>query len=118
LLVPLVIPFQHVAWDAVPTEAPAPGIERRMVVGERLMICRLRFDPFVVTPVHSHPHEQMTIVERGRVRFFVEGEERIVQAGDVLHFPSNVRHGATMMDEEVVLIDIFTPIREDFLPQA
>jgi quercetin dioxygenase-like cupin family protein len=114
-IVPSVMPFQHVAWDSVPVESPAPGIDRQMVVGERLMICRLRFDPFVVTPVHSHVHEQMTIVERGRVRFFVEGEERIVQAGDVLHFPSNVQHGATMLDEEVVLIDIFTPIREDFL---
>ena len=115
---PSVIPVQHVAWDAVPVESVAPGIDRRMIVGERLMICRLRFDPFVVTPVHSHPHEQMTIVERGRVRFFVEGEERIVEAGEVLHFPSNVRHGATMMDEEVVLVDIFTPIREDFLPRT
>jgi hypothetical protein len=34
----------------------------------------------------------------------------------VLHFPSNILHGATMLDEEVVLVDIFTPIREDFLP--
>ncbi len=115
---PSVIPFQHVAWETLPVEALAPGIERRMIVGERLMICRLRFDPFVVTPVHTHPHEQMTIVERGRVRFFIEGEERIVHAGDVLHFPSNIEHGATMMDEEVVLIDIFTPLREDFLPRT
>lgn len=112
---PPVMPFQHIAWDAVPAESPAPGIERRMVVGDRLMICRLRFDPFVVTPVHSHPHEQMTIVERGHVKFFIDGEERIVHAGDVLQFPSNIQHGATMLDEEVVLIDIFTPIREDFL---
>jgi quercetin dioxygenase-like cupin family protein len=57
----------------------------------------------------------MTIVEKGRVRFFIEGEEKIAEPGDVLHFPSNCWHGATMLDEEVVLIDIFTPIREDFL---
>jgi quercetin dioxygenase-like cupin family protein len=57
----------------------------------------------------------MTIIERGRVRFDVNGTERIVSAGDILHFPSNMRHGATMLDEPVVLIDIFTPIREDFL---
>ena len=57
----------------------------------------------------------MTIVERGRVRFFIEGKEQIASAGDVLHFPSNCWHGATMMDEEVVLIDIFSPLREDFL---
>ncbi len=57
----------------------------------------------------------MTIVERGKVRFFIEGKEQIASAGDVLHFPSKCWHGATMMDEEVVLIDIFTPLREDFL---
>jgi quercetin dioxygenase-like cupin family protein len=86
-----------------------------MVVGDQVMICRFRFEPLLVTPQHSHPHEQMSIVVSGRVRFFVEGEERIALPGDVLHFPSNCRHGATMMDEEVVLIDIFTPVREDFL---
>ena len=39
----------------------------------------------------------------------------MVAAGDVLDFPPNVAHGATMLDEEVVLIDIFSPIREEFL---
>jgi quercetin dioxygenase-like cupin family protein len=52
---------------------------------------------------------------QGRVKFFIGGEERIVSAGDVLHFPPHNRHGATMLDEEVILIDIFSPIREDFL---
>ena len=102
-------------WDSIPTEAVGDGIRRQMVTGERLMMCRLQLAPHTVTPVHSHPHEQMTIIERGRVRFTVDGAERIVTAGDILHFPSNMQHGATMLDEPVVLIDIFTPIREDFL---
>src|ERR687884_1208479 len=106
---------QHVSWSAVPVERPAEGIERQMVVGQNMMICRFRFAPLLVTPEHAHPHEQMSIVVSGRVRFFIEGEERIAVPGDVLHFPSNCWHGATMLDEEVVLIDIFTPIREDFL---
>lgn len=106
---------QHLNWANIPVEQIADGIERQMIVGEKLMICRLRFDPFVVTPEHDHPHEQMTIVERGKVRFFIEGAERIAVAGDVLQFPSKCWHGATMMDEEVVLIDIFTPLREEFL---
>ena len=89
-----------------------------MVVGQRLMICRFRFAPLLVTPEHTHPHEQTSMVVSGRVRFFVEGTERIAVPGDVLHFPSNCLHGATMMDEEVVLIDIFTPVREDFLETA
>jgi quercetin dioxygenase-like cupin family protein len=105
----------HVNWETIPIEHPFEGIERQMVVGDSLMICRFRFKPLLVTPEHRHPHEQMSMVVSGRVRFFVEGEERIAVPGDVLHFPSNTLHGATMMDEEVVLIDIFTPIREDFL---
>ena len=106
---------QLIAWDRLPADHPAEGIERRMVWGERLMICRLTFRPHVVTAVHSHPHEQMTIVERGRVRFTIDGQERIAETGDVLHFPSNLPHGATILDQETVLVDIFSPIREDFL---
>jgi quercetin dioxygenase-like cupin family protein len=55
------------------------------------------------------------MVMKGKVKFTISGEERIVKAGDVLHFPSHNLHGATMLDEEVVLIDVFSPIREDFL---
>ena len=109
---------QNLNWSTIPIEHPAEGIERQMVVGQQMMICRFRFAPLLVTPQHRHPHEQMSIVVQGRVRFFIEGEERIVSPGDVLHFPSNCLHGATMMDEEVVLIDIFTPVREDFLSPA
>ena len=105
-------------WSKVPIEKPSEGIERQMVVGQNVMLCRLRFAPFLVTPAHSHPHEQMTLVMQGKVKFIVGDEERIVSAGDVLHFPPNNWHGATMLDEEVILIDIFSPIREDFLKIA
>lgn len=102
-------------WTKVPVEHPAPGIKRQMVVGQNVMVVRFAFEPFLITPEHTHPHEQMTLVMKGKVKFFISGEEHIVSAGDVLHFPPHNRHGATMLDEEVVLIDIFSPIREDFL---
>jgi quercetin dioxygenase-like cupin family protein len=111
-----VLQFQHADWRSIPIERIGDGIERQMIWGERLMVCRLHFAPGVVTAVHSHPHEQITIVERGRVLFSIDGQERIATAGDVLHFAPNLRHGATMLGEEVVLIDIFSPLREDFLP--
>jgi quercetin dioxygenase-like cupin family protein len=107
--------FRQRNWAETPAERIAEGIERQIVTGERMMICRLSFAPAVVTAVHSHPHEQMTIVERGRVRFHVAGEERLASAGDVLLFVSGVEHGATILDEPAVLIDIFSPPREDFL---
>ena len=105
-------------WERVPFEQPAPGIHRQMVVGENFMMVRFTFDPFLVTPEHTHPHEQMTLVIKGKVKFTIEGEVKIVSPGDVLHFPPHNRHGATMLDEEVVLIDIFSPIREDFLADS
>jgi len=102
-------------WSKVPVERIEEGIQRQMVVGQNVMICRFRFAPFVVTPAHSHRHEQMSLIVQGKVKFILGDEERIVSAGDVLHFPPDFRHGATMLDEEVILIDIFSPIREDFL---
>ena len=107
--------FQHLDWSAIPVESVAQGITRQMVSGDRLMVCRLTLAARTVTPVHSHVHEQITLVERGRADFFVEGQRRTASAGDVLLFPSGIQLGASMLDEEVVLIDIFSPPREDFL---
>jgi len=107
--------FQHTDWSAVPVEQVAEGIRRQMVVGDRVMVCRLTIAAHTVTPIHTHVHEQMTLVERGRADFFIEGKRRTAKAGDVLLFPSGIQHGATMLEDEVVLIDIFSPPREDFL---
>jgi 2-deoxy-D-gluconate 3-dehydrogenase len=60
----------------------------------------------------------MTIVERGPVLFTIGNTERVVNTGEVLHFPPNTWHGATMLDEDVILVDIFSPVREDFLPDG
>jgi quercetin dioxygenase-like cupin family protein len=102
-------------WDEVPIEQIADGIQRQMIVGDRLMVCRLTFRPHTDTAVHAHPHEQLTFVEKGRVRFAIGSETHVATAGEVLHFAPGVMHGATILDEESVLIDVFTPIREDFL---
>jgi quercetin dioxygenase-like cupin family protein len=64
-------------WQAIPSEEVGEGIQRQMVVGEKLMICRLTIQPRVVTAVHAHAHEQMTIVERGRVLYIIDGVERV-----------------------------------------
>jgi quercetin dioxygenase-like cupin family protein len=107
--------FQHRDWSSIPVEHIATGITRQMIWGDRLMVCRLTLAAHVITAVHSHPHEQITLVERGRAEFTIEGQKRVASAGEFLVFPSNCQHGATMLDEEVVLIDIFSPPREDFL---
>ena len=107
--------FQQLDWSAIPIEQVADGITRQMVVGDRVMVCRLTLAARTVTPIHTHMHEQLTLVERGEADFFIEGKRRTAKAGDVLLFPSGIQHGATMLEEEVVLIDIFSPPRADFL---
>jgi quercetin dioxygenase-like cupin family protein len=102
-------------WERVPAEQVADGIKRQMVVGVNVMVCRFTFAPFVVTDVHTHPHEQITLVMAGKVKFTIGEQTYIAAAGDVLHFPPNAPHGAAILDEEVTLIDIFSPIRHDFL---
>ena len=114
---PLLAAFTHRDWSGIPVERVADGVVRQMIHGERLMVCRLTIAARTVTPIHSHVHEQITLVERGSADFFVEGERKTARAGDVLLFPSNIGHGATTLDEEVVLIDIFSPPREEFLPR-
>ena len=109
--------FQHTDWSAVPVEQVAEGVHAPD--GHRRSRDGVPPDaspPHTVTPIHTHVHEQITLVERGSADFFVEGQRRTAKAGDVLVFPSGILHGATMLDEEVVLIDIFSPPREDFLP--
>lgn len=102
-------------WENLPIENLPDNIERQMIVGENIMICRLKFPPHTVSTPHEHPHEQITLVEKGKAKFIIGNEEKIVSAGDILHFPPNIWHGATVLDEEVILVDIFSPIRKDFL---
>ena len=68
-------------WASVRREQLAEGVVRQMIYGEKLMICRLTFAPGTVTTAHDHIHEQMTIVEKGRVRFVVGSEEKVFGPG-------------------------------------
>lgn len=102
-------------WSAVAGEVLRDGVVRQMMHGERLMICRLTIAAGTALPAHRHHHEQITIVEKGQVRYVLGSEERVFGPGDVVLLPGEFWHGATMLDEDVVLIDVFSPIREDFL---
>src|SRR3954468_3723120 len=93
-------------WDNIPVETFDNGAKRQMMVGDNLMICRFQFPANLVTPAHKHVHEQMTMVRKGRVAFIIGEEKIIAEEGDILHFPPNCWHGATMLDEDVELIDV------------
>ena len=74
------------------------------------------FSRGAVGEVHTHPHTQMSYVESGAFKVEIGDQEQVLTAGDSFFVPSESPHGAVCL-EEGVLIDVFSPSREDFLPQ-
>ncbi len=103
-------------WDEMPKERVTDQIHRRIVTGERMMMAQVLLDEGAVVPTHSHVHEQISHVVEGSLRFWIgaDEEEIVVNAGEVLHIPSNVPHKAEAL-EDMVGIDVFSPPREDWL---
>ena len=100
-----------------------PGVRRRtLAAGERLMQMLVEFAPGAAVPEHRHPHEQMSHVLRGSIRFDLgaAGETHPAHTlelseGDTLSIPGDVPHGATARSEGALLIETFSPPREDLL---
>ncbi len=91
------------------------GIKRKIVAySDNIMVCELSFAKDAVGALHSHPHEQATYILKGSFEFTIGDEVRVVKAGDCLYKQPNIVHGAKAL-EDSVLIDVFTPMREDFL---
>ena len=82
----------------------------------KLMLVHMTFHKKNDDPgMHSHPHEQIVYVEKGKIEFIVEGESFVLGQGDSIYVEPNVEHGAKALEEESVVLDIFSPQREDFL---
>ena len=93
-----------------------PGIRRRLVaVGSRVMAIRVELDRGSVLPAHSHPHEQIGFVVSGRLRFNVAGETSLLQGGDGYSIPGGANHSVEEVIEDSVVVDVFSPVREEYL---
>lgn len=91
------------------------GIKRQILGYNReIMMVRVWFDEHAVGQLHSHYHSQVSYVESGRFDVTVGDETRSLKAGDSFFIPPNVTHGA-VCKEAGVLLDVFSPVREDFL---
>ena len=100
--------------DIVPTY-PDPGITRRILArGGAIMGVEATFAKGAVGAAHRHPHEQFSYILSGSFEYQVEGEKYILHKGDTYYVAPNELHGATAL-EDAVILDIFTPQREDFL---
>jgi quercetin dioxygenase-like cupin family protein len=101
----------------LPWEQTAPGMKRKiMAYDDHLMLVKVAFEKGGIGTVHSHYHTQITHVESGIFEVQIGGEKKILSAGDAFYVPPHAEHGAVCL-EAGVLIDVFSPMREDFIQQ-
>jgi quercetin dioxygenase-like cupin family protein len=96
-------------------ESPATGIRRRLKsLGQTLMTMEVEFEQGAIGAMHQHPHEQQTLCVSGRFQFSIGGTVQILEAGQMVNIASNLPHEAVAL-EAGVLLDTFSPVREDLL---
>ncbi|MCD8262429.1 MAG: cupin domain-containing protein [Bacteroides sp.] len=98
-----------------PWESVGTGVSRQiMVYNDDLMLVKVKFKKGAKGSPYSHPYTQATCVAEGKFEFSTEGETCIVEKGDSIYIKPDAQHGCTCL-EAGVLIDTFSPVREDFL---
>lgn len=101
-----------------PREHVGDGLIRQIFgYNDAIMMARVEFDRGAVGTVHSHPHTQVTYVESGEFDVYIDGEERRLGPGDSFFVRPSLDHGAVCR-KAGVLIDVFSPAREDFLDEG
>lgn len=91
------------------------GIRRKiMAYDPSLMLVKVDFEQGAVGVVRKHVHVQLTHIESGVFEVEIAGVKKVLKAGDGFHIPSNVEHGVVCL-EKGVLIDVFSPMRQDFI---
>ena len=93
------------------------GIELRTLAwGQNTLLAQFNLKKETLIPNHSHPHEQTGYLVSGRLRLTVDGSSYEAAPGDSWCIPSGVPHGAEALEESVA-IEVFSPVREDYLPK-
>lgn len=96
--------------------SPIAGVRQKtLVYGDNLLMTQFMLDKGAVLPRHSHPQEQTGYLISGRIRLFIDGDVHDCGPGDSWCIPGDATHGADIL-EEAVAIEIFSPVREDYLP--
>lgn len=96
---------------------PIPGIRQKtLVFGDRTLMTEFLLTKDSVLPNHSHPYEQTGYLVKGHIILKIGDTEYDAVVGDSWCIPSNVNHGAEIIEDSVA-IEIFSPVREDYLPR-
>ena len=100
---------------AIPEEKISDKITRRgMLAGQKVMMVWWKLGAGIHVAAHSHPHEQLVWIVKGRMEFRIDKERRVLESGGFAAIPSGVEHEG-WCHEDTEVVDVFAPPREDFL---
>jgi quercetin dioxygenase-like cupin family protein len=106
--------LKYIPWNTVELESLNPLLQRQLVVGQDIMVARVLMKKGCIVPLHSHQNEQVTYILEGALKFWIDGKEIVVNAGEVLTIPRHMPHKAEALADTVDL-DVFNPPRADWL---
>lgn len=101
--------------EQVTSQVCGEGVTRKILsYNDNLMMVEVTFEQGAIGTVHTHVHDQICYIAKGSFKFNLNGDERVVKQGDSICIASNLPHGVEAL-EDAIIVDIFTPMREDFL---
>jgi quercetin dioxygenase-like cupin family protein len=102
------------SWSEIPLEKLTDKLSRKLITGKKVMLAQVFLKKGCEVAAHSHESEQMTYILNGSMKLRLPNKEVTLNEGDVLHIPSGVEHSAVAL-EDTLDLDVFSPIREDWL---
>jgi quercetin dioxygenase-like cupin family protein len=105
---------QFVRLDEVRAFELVDGVTGRPLFGAGAMVNLIRFEPGATVPLHSHPHEQLGLVLEGMQALVVDGVAHELEPFEAYVLPGGVEHSAYCGPDGALVLDVFTPVREDY----
>jgi quercetin dioxygenase-like cupin family protein len=105
--------MNHYQWNTVKPEQLSPHITCKAIHSGNMTVARLELAKDAVVAEHSHHNEQITMVEKGALKFAIDGGHKVVHGGETLVIPPDVPHSVIAL-EDTVVFDVFAPSRDDW----
>lgn len=101
--------------DASSRHTIFPGVQIQTMAGRQIMLSKVTFETEAVVLDHAHPHEQVGMLLSGNLEFTIGGITKLLGPGDQWRIPGGIRHHVKAVGGPAVALDVFNPIREDYL---
>jgi quercetin dioxygenase-like cupin family protein len=104
-------------WQGIEKEQLNPLYARQVIHSDTMTVVRVHFKKGCEVAEHSHPNEQVSMVEQGALNFVIGGVEQVVRSGGVVRIAPNLSHSVQAI-EDCVMVEVFSPRRQDWIDSA